>query len=74
MRKTKKERKKEDGEMGSFLKHQNSMKMFIMLLVLGISKEDFTVFLKPLQAFRWFLACAVIGCFTNFLVDLYCGS
>ena len=49
MHETKKERKKEDGEMGSFLKHHKTMKMFvyvynIMLLVLGISKEDFTVF------------------------------
>ena len=39
--------------MGSFLKHQKTMKMFVYtaLLVLGISKEDFKGFLKPLQAF-----------------------
>ena len=48
MRETK-ERKKEDGETGSFLKHQKTMKTFVyvyntMLLVLGISKEDFIVF------------------------------
>ena len=48
-------RRKEDGETGSFLKHQKTMKTFVyvyntMLLVLGISKEDFTVF-KPLQVF-----------------------
>ena len=45
-------KKKEDGETGSFLKHQKTMKTFVyvyntMLLVLGISKEDFTVFLNP---------------------------
>ena len=46
----KEERKKEeDGETGSFLKHQKTMKTFVYvynttLLVLGISKEDFTVF------------------------------
>ena len=42
--------------MGSFLKHQKTMKTFVYvyntaLLVLGISKEDFKGFLKPLQAF-----------------------
>ena len=43
------------------------------LLVLGISKEDFKGFLKPLQAFQggFFGACVVIGGFTNFLVDPY---
>ena len=53
-----KERKKEeeDGEMGRFLKHQKTMKMFVyvyntMLLVLGISNKDFTVLFKLLQAF-----------------------
>ena len=50
-----KEGKKEDGETGSFLKHQQTMKTFVyvynaMLSVLNISKEDFTFF-KPLQAF-----------------------
>ena len=48
-KKRKKERKKEDGETGSFLKHQKNMKTFVyvyntMLLVLGISKKDLTVF------------------------------
>ena len=42
----KERKKKEDGETGSFLKHQKTMKTFVYvyntaLLVLGISKEDF---------------------------------
>ena len=41
--------KEEDGETGSFMKYQKTMKTFVyvyntMLLVLGISKEDFIVF------------------------------
>ena len=45
-------RNEEDGETGSFLKHQKTMKTFVyvyntMLLVLGIGKEDFTIFLNP---------------------------
>ena len=49
----KERKKKEDGETGSFLKHQKTMKTLAYvnntaLLVLGISKEDFKGFLKPL--------------------------
>ena len=61
-RRNKKERKKEDGEMGSFLKHQNHENVVYlyntMLLVLCISKEDLQFF-KPLQAFYDGFQCAL---------------
>ena len=47
-----KEEEEERGRNGQFLKYQKTMKTFVyvyntMLLVLGINKEDFTVFLNP---------------------------